>query len=165
MVSKRETSEAQILSDLVHLDDSINDLTSSINDYNGGLPLISVIESTPVLGAIIDVHLANRKCYYDSMELPQLDSEKSTVILDYISDTISKDIPAGVAAIEKKRPQFESAGLTSVVLGSLRLLEYDHDTFSEVLLEKAAPDTQPRGEVIVKAIHDAIQDGIDYFST
>lgn len=162
--SQRETRDSQILSDLKGLDKSIKTLTTSIEHYHGGVPIISVIVGLPVLGAAIGVHIANRKCYHNALALSEENSEDITAIFDYVKDTISNDIPACVAAAKEKKAQFVDAGVRAIVIGSFYLLKYDHDTFSAVLLEKADPDERSRGEAIANAIHDSIQNGIDYFS-
>lgn len=67
----------------------------------------------------------------------------------------------------KKKPEFQSSGLTPVVLASLKLLLNDHDTFSAAVTEKAYkgdPKLVAEGEAVVAKIHDAIQDGINVYS-
>jgi hypothetical protein len=66
-----------------------------------------------------------------------------------------------------KKPEFEKSGLTPVVLGSLKLLLNDHDTFSAAVTAKSYkedPQLTAEGEAVVAKIHDAIQNGIDVYS-
>jgi hypothetical protein len=66
-----------------------------------------------------------------------------------------------------KKPEFEKSGLTPVVLGSLKLLLNDHDTFSAAVTAKSYKDNAQltaEGEAVVAKIHDAIQNGIDVYS-
>jgi hypothetical protein len=67
-----------------------------------------------------------------------------------------------------KKPEFEKSGLTPVVLGSLKLLLNDHDTFSAAVTAKAYKGDAAlvaEGEAVVAKIHDAIQNGIDVYSS
>lgn len=75
------------------------------------------------------------------------------------------DIPASVQVLKEKREYFSEGDLTTIVLAGLKLLKYDHDTFSAALVAKIAEDVVPRADVVVKVIDDALQSGIDYFSS
>lgn len=76
-------------------------------------------------------------------------------------------IPDDVQVLISKKPDFESSGLTPVVLASLKLLINDHDTFSAAVTAKAYKgdaDLTAEGVAVVAKIHDAIQGGIDVYS-
>jgi hypothetical protein len=53
----------------------------------------------------------------------------SLTIVNYVNDTLAKNIPAGVQALEKKQ-LFMDAGLRPVVVSSLKLLKHDNENFS-----------------------------------
>ena len=109
----------------------------------------------------------NRKGFVDANLSPTLDPAQSKEIVDYTVASVGYSIPESVQALEAKREAFTQAGLVPVVLGSLRLLLNDHDTFSAALLAKTtgAADLRAEGVAVVAKIHNAIQGGIDYFSS
>ena len=149
-----------IIADLVNLDNSVKVFTATINNYTGGIP-----DATPILLAIGGVNAANRKAYYDSMAIANQSVADSLTIVNYVNDTLVKDIPAGVQTLEKKKQLFVDAGLTPVVVSNLELLKYDHESFSAVLASKAALETHPEVAYVVKVIDDSIKGGIADFSS
>jgi hypothetical protein len=85
-----------------------------------------------------------------------------------VVDTVGVSIPNDVQVLIKKKPAFESSGLTPVVLASLKLLLNDHDTFSAAVTAKSFKgdaELTAEGEAVVAKIHNAIQGGIDAYST
>ncbi|KAH7354917.1 hydrophobic surface binding protein A-domain-containing protein [Rhexocercosporidium sp. MPI-PUGE-AT-0058] len=153
-------SSKLIYSDLVALDNCVLSLKSSIQDYSGGL-----LSATPILGGITAVHLANRKAYTDALLIPNATPSDSQIIVDFVSETLAKHIPESVEILESKKELFEKDQLEGTVVGSLRLLKYDHDTLSAALVEKVDPAVLPQATVAVKVIDDALDMGIATFST
>lgn len=74
------------------------------------------------------------------------------------------DIPNSVDVLESKKPLFQASFQDPVILAGLQLLKYDHDTFSAALMNKTTGD-QVQGNAVVKKIDDALQNGIDFFSS
>lgn len=138
----------------------MNALTASLDSYNG-----SLIQAAPISADILAIHLANRKAYADAELATPQNTTVSNEIIDYVFKTVGVDILNSVKVLESKKADFEASGLTDVVLGGLELLKNDHDTYSAALLNKTAPDTRARGEEVVKIIDDALQNGIDDFSS
>lgn len=129
----------------------------------GTMPLTSC----QVLATVGAIHLANRKGFVDANLAPQFNEADTRRIFDSVVDTVGNTIPDDVQVLIKKKPEFESSGLTPVVLASLKLLLNDHDTFSAAVTEKAYkgdPELVAEGEAVVAKIHDAIQDGINVYS-
>lgn len=81
--------------------------------------------------------------------------------------TVDISIPNATRNLKTKAPAFKEGGLTPVVVASLKLLLYDHDSFSAAVLAKAdrgvGEAKVKEGEAAVENIHDAIQDAIDFF--
>lgn len=120
-----------------------------------------------VLTTVGAIHIANRKGFVDANLAPQFNEADTRRIFDTVVDTVGNTIPDDVQVLIKKKPEFESSGLTPVVLASLKLLLNDHDTFSAAVTEKAYkgdPELIAEGEAVVAKIHDAIQEGINVYS-
>lgn len=149
-----------IIQDIMNIDTGVNALTASLEAYNG-----SAIQALPIGSDILAIHLANRKGYADALLIAPQDSADSNAIIDYTFQSVGIDIPHSVDVLKSKKQDFEAAGMTDIVLGGLELLKNDHDTFSAALLNKTSPDTTARGAVVVKIIDDALQSGIDDYSS
>lgn len=149
-----------IISDIGGIDTAVKSLTTSINAYQGG-----VVEATPLFAGVLDIHLVNRKAYVDAMAPLTANSTESGEIVTFTNNTVGQSIPASVAALEAKKPQLVAAGLSSMIVPGLQLLKSDHDSYSAELLAKVSLDWLARGQAVVAEIDNAIQDGIDYFSS
>lgn len=121
-----------------------------------------------VLATVGAIHVANRKGYVDANLAPQFDEADTRRIFDEVVETVGVSIPDDVQVLIGKKSAFESSGLTPVVLASLKLLLNDHDTFSAAVTAKSyMGDAQltAEGIAVVAKIHDAIQGGIDAYSS
>jgi dihydroorotase-like cyclic amidohydrolase len=80
---------------------------------------------------------------------------------------VNISIPASLEHLKAKAGAFKEGGLTITVIASLKLLLFDHDSFSEAVLAKVDPgigeEKTREGEAAVKNIHDSIQAGIVFF--
>jgi hypothetical protein len=80
---------------------------------------------------------------------------------------VNVSIPASLEDLKAKAPAFKEGSLTITVVASLKLLLYDHDTFSAATLAKVNPGIgevkTKEGEAAVANIHNAIEDGIKFF--
>lgn len=152
------TPESIIIGDIRGIDNGVQSLIKHLNTYNGGL-----LSATPILADVTTIHLANRKGFVDAnLGLP-FNSAASNRVIDFTFASVGVSIPQAVEIIKDKKGLFDAAGITGVVLGSLKFLKDDHDTFSAALLKKTSPDAVPRGAVVVKLIDDALQSGIDLY--
>jgi hypothetical protein len=82
---------------------------------------------------------------------------------------VNISIPASIEHLKAKKGAFEEGSLTATVIASLELLLYDHDTFSAAVLAKTndgvGAEKLREAQDAVDRIHDAIQSGIEYYST
>jgi hypothetical protein len=82
---------------------------------------------------------------------------------------VNVSIPTSIEHLKAKAPAFKEGGLTLTVIASLKLLLYDHDTFSAAVLAKMSPDLSAdkaeEGNQAVANIHNAIEGGIRFFET
>lgn len=121
-----------------------------------------------MLATVGAIHLANRKGFVDANLAPQFNEEDTRRIFDTVVETVGVSIPDDVQVLISKKPNFEDSGLVPVVLASLKLLINDHDTFSEAVQAKAFKgnaELNEEGQEVVDRIHDAIQNGIDVYSS
>ncbi|KAL3419447.1 hypothetical protein PVAG01_09669 [Phlyctema vagabunda] len=149
-----------LINDIGMIDKGVLSLTGHLQTYQGGL-----LGSAPILADITAIHLANRKGLLDANIATPANSVDSNRVVDYTFATVGVDIPNSVEVLKGKKAAFDAAGLTTLVEAGLVLLKYDHDTFSAALLAKISSDALPRGQVVVKQIDDALQNGLDYYAS
>lgn len=148
-----------IIKDIKNINTGVNHARTAIKNYNGGL-----VSETPVAATFAEIHLANRKGFADANLASPFNAADSTRVVQVVIDTVEKSIPASIQDIKAKKPLFEKSGQTGVIAATLKVLLNDHDTFSAAVGKLLTAD-QARAVVAVAVIHDAIQDGIDYYST
>lgn len=161
------TAASTLIQDIQNIDTGVKALTTSIHNFQGGNIMTTLIDGTPVTSGIAAIHIANRKGFLDANLSPTLSASDSDAIVTFAERSVGVDIPASVDALKAKKARFVAAGLGGVTIASLELLLNDHDTFSAALLAKTTGDAslEARGIAVVKKIHDAIQGGIDYYSS
>lgn len=167
-LSKRIVTPDVLIQDITNIHNGVLANQQASAAYQGGNLVTSLVEGTPVLVTVGAIHVANRKGYLDANLSPSINEPDTIRIFQYTVDTVGVSIPSAVQTLKGKMEQFESSGMGSIVVGSLKLLLNDHDTFSAALTAKAymANETlTAQGVKVVKDIHDAIQSGIDAFST
>lgn len=80
---------------------------------------------------------------------------------------VNVSIPNATQNLKAKADAFKESGLTLVVIASLKLLLYDHDTFSAATLLKTNPSIGEakiqEGKDAVANIHNAIVDAIVFY--
>ncbi|GIZ46409.1 hypothetical protein CKM354_000953500 [Cercospora kikuchii] len=160
LVTRLELVTAQtIQQDVINIHNGVESLRKHVSAYNG-----EPLNSIPLAGDFTAIHLANRKGFANA-NIRQTDftAEESTAIVQTVIDTVGVSIPASVEVTKAKKPLFDEAGLSPIILGSLVILLDDHDTFSAAVQEDLSAD-MVRGQEVVDKIHDAIQDGINFYS-
>lgn len=150
----------QAANDIRGIDTAVRGLNSSVTAYQGGL-----LAALPLIAGVTDIHLVNRKAYLDAQVVCATTAEQSTSIVEVVEDTVGVSIPSTVSNTISKGPQLKQAGIASELVASLKLLQSDHDTYSAALSKSVNPSVQARADAVVLLIHNAIQVGIDYFST
>ncbi|TID14743.1 putative cell wall galactomanno protein [Venturia nashicola] len=159
--------DVQLADDIYAIDAAVNALTENVNDYNSGSFPSGLVDGIPILLDVVNIHLVNRKGYADANLSPTLDSQDSITVVKSVTNSVAVDIPKSVDALKAKKSLFVAAGLTQIVIASLKLLKNDHDTFSAAVVAKLTADaeTTAQGLAGVKIIDDALADGIAYFSS
>jgi len=131
-------------------------------------PNLSILTNQPQeFATVAAIHLANRKGFVDANLAPQFNEADTRKIFNTVVDTVGESIPADIDVLISKYDNFKDSGLAPVVLSGLKLLIYDHDTFSAAVEAKAYMGNAAltaEGVAVVAKIHDAIQRGIDVYS-
>ena len=97
-----------------------------------------------------------------------MDEADTKRVFDHVRDTVGVSIPSDIQTVIGKKAAFENSGMGPLVLAGLKLLINDHDTFSAAVEAKSYQGNAAltaEGTEVVKEIHDAIQSGIDAYST
>jgi hypothetical protein len=81
---------------------------------------------------------------------------------------VNVSIPNANKHLQEKEPVFKANGFSAIVIASLALLEFDHDTFSAATAKNfnlATPKAKlDEGIAAVANIHKAIQDTIVFYT-
>ncbi|EME86214.1 uncharacterized protein MYCFIDRAFT_214158 [Pseudocercospora fijiensis CIRAD86] len=157
---RQELITAQTINqDVLNIHAGVQSLRTHVATYDG-----SLLSETPLLGDFTAIHLANRKGFADAnLRQTPFDAQESTSIVQTVIDTVGESIPAAVEEAKAKKPLFDQNGQSPIIVGTLKVLLDDHDTFSAAVAKSLSAD-QVRAQAVVAKIHNAIQSGIDYFS-
>jgi hypothetical protein len=148
-----------IIADIKGIDKGVNDVRAATANYNGGL--ISTVALVP---GFTEIEVANRKGYADAnLRVSKFSASESKAIVQTVIKTVGIDIPASIKELEAKKAVLEASGQAALIPPLLKVLLYDHDTFSAAVSAKLSSDLAA-GAAVVAKIHNAIQEGIDYFS-
>ncbi|KAH7385583.1 hydrophobic surface binding protein A-domain-containing protein [Phaeosphaeria sp. MPI-PUGE-AT-0046c] len=153
--------------DVLNIHHAVLALDSTIQSFQGSPLPTSLIEGTPVLLGVAEIHKVNRVGFFHAITALPFNKVDSEDVIDAVVDTVNVSIPASIEHLKAKAPAFREGGLTVTVVASLKLLLYDHDTFSAATLAKFDPGVAPakaaEGNEAVAKIHDAIAGGIAFF--
>lgn len=150
-----------VIADITALDRDVQSLTAKVRAFNGGL-----IPQIPQLFGLTEVHLATRKGYYAATQLPRpLTSSDGRRIIDHVNVTLAIDNPIAVSVLESKKTLFDAAGTSPAIKLGLQVLLSDHLAFSNEVLERAAASELADGNAVVDVITNALQHGIETFSS
>lgn len=156
-----------LIQDVTNIHNGVLANKAATESYTGGNLLTTLVQGTPVLTTVGEIHFANRKGFADAKLAPQFGEGDTRAIFEHVVDTVGVSIPDDVDVLIGKKSAFEESGLVPVVVASLKLLINDHDTFSAAVTEKAYKGNETLtglGEEVVDKIHDAIQRGIDVYT-
>lgn len=158
---KRDLINADlIISNVDGIDKGVEHLRQHVAAYDG-----SLLSASPLLGDFVEITVANRAGFLNANLKPApFNAADSTRIVEFVIESVGESIPAAVDETVAKKELFESNGQGELIVGSLKVLLYEHDTFSAALQKKISAD-QVRAQAVVDKIHDAIQGGIDAFSS
>jgi len=170
--------------DVINIHNAVLALDNTINSYQG-VPLpTSLVEGTPVLLGVAEIHKVNRAGFRHALAALPFTVEDSRDVIDAVVDTgtyrsiyfsqeligslVNVSIPKSTQDLKAKVDAFKQGGLVPVVVASLTLLLSDHDTFSAATLVKidqaVGSEKIKQGEDAVANIHNAIADAIKFYA-
>jgi hypothetical protein len=178
-----------IKQDVINIHNAVLALDTTIQGFSGSPLPTSLIEGTPVLLGVAEIHRVNRAGFIHALAALPFTVQDSVEIIDTVVSTgrcsfpweginhpgrswltntpVNVSIPTSIEHLKAKVAAFKEGSLTVVVIASLKLLLYDHDTFSAAVLAKTNPGIgeakTKEGIDAVANIHNAIQDGISFY--
>lgn len=187
-----------IKQDVLNIHNAVLALDVTIESFFGTPLPTSLIEGTPVLLGVVEIHKVNRVGFYHALGAVPFSEEDSVDVIDAVVDTgsflpfppashqtlssyqqsictwiltsvdkVNISISGSIEHLKAKAPAFKEGGLTITVIASLKLLLYDHDTFSAATSAKMNPGIDAgkasEGNEAVENIHDVIEGGIQFF--
>jgi len=150
-----------VVNDITVLDQDVQDLTSMVRGYQGGL-----IAQGPLLLQLTKVHIATRKGGYDASTLPTTPLSESDALrlIEHVNTTLAVDNPIAVDVLKSKKSLFDASGTDPFIKAGLQILLDDHLYFSNEVLERAPQDLIAEANQVVDVISNALQGGIAAFS-
>lgn len=167
--SKRQLITADTLNqDVLNIHNAVLANQAATSNYNSGDPVTGLVEGTPVLATVGAIHVVNRKGFADANLSGPVNQADTNRIVTTVENTVGVSIPKAVDILVSKKPNFVASGQQQVTIASLQLLLNDHDTFSAALVAKTYKGDatlNQRTTAVVDKIHNAIQSGINVYST
>lgn len=150
-----------VYNDITSLDQDVQDLTSMVRGYQGGL-----LAQGPLLLQLTKVHIATRKGGFDASTLPTtlLSESDAMRLIDHVNTTLSVDNPIAVNVLKSKKALFDASGTDPFIKAGLQILLDDHLYFSNEILERTPQDLIAEANEVVDVISNALQGGIAAFS-
>ncbi|KAF2995361.1 hypothetical protein E8E13_003104 [Curvularia kusanoi] len=153
--------------DIINIHNAVLALDAIVQAYDGGAFPTSLVDGTPILLGVAKIHEVNRAGYVHALAALPFSVEDTAEVIDTVTDTVNVSIPAATQHIKEKLAEFKRGLLVPAVIASLKLLEYDHDSFSAAVLAKANTGVGEakiqEGYDGVANIHNAIQSAIDFY--
>ncbi|KAH7341203.1 hydrophobic surface binding protein A-domain-containing protein [Pyrenochaeta sp. MPI-SDFR-AT-0127] len=154
--------------DVINIHNTVLALDATVRAYNGSPFPTSIVDGTPVLLGVAEIHRVNRAGFRHALAALPFSVEDSVQVIDTVVSTVNVSIPAATTHLKEKVAAFKEGLLTPVVIASLALLLYDHDTFSAATLAKISPNVgqekTEQGANAVANIHNVIQDAIVFYT-
>lgn len=100
----------------------------------------------------------------DAQDEAVASSADSQSIITYITGTLEPDIATSLNALVAKEPQFESIGLTALVLSTLQSLQSKTNAYSTTLVGIASSDQTANAQAAADKINADFDAAIQAFS-
>ncbi|KAI8941490.1 hypothetical protein NX059_002707 [Plenodomus lindquistii] len=159
---------ADVKQDVLNIHEAVLDLYPATAAFQGGPIPTTLVQGAPVLAGVAEIHKVNRAGFRHALLAKPFTVQETQDIIDTVVNTVNLSIPFASQLLIDKEPVFKESGLTPVVIASLKLLLYDHDTFSAAVLAKSNQGVGEakikEGEDAVANIHNAIQKAIDFYA-
>ncbi|KAK2611019.1 hypothetical protein N8I77_004402 [Diaporthe amygdali] len=151
---------AETLANLQSIDTSTKSLTSTITSWDGSLlGALGIQSAANAVGTQIDN--ANTAASDDA----QASSADSQTIVAYVTGTLTPDIQASLTALEARKADFASLGITSVVLSTIQSLQSKSATLGTTLVNIASDDQKAAAQSAADAINADFAAAVTAFSS
>lgn len=151
-------SAASTQQNLEMINASVQNLTSTIQHYSGGLlAAVSISSDEAKLGQDI------KNAITDANASEIVTEEEAKAINAYTRDTLEPSIAICMENLKNKKELLAKAGLQSTVSGDVRDLRKLTMDLGKALLSKAPKSEQGGGEEVMKKIDEDLKEAIDAF--
>lgn len=161
LVKRQDSITANtITSDIYAISNAVYKLRGDVGAYSGGLLAFTTIPKD-----FLDIQLATRKAWDDCGQRGwNFTAAESGSIVQYLSTSIGNEIPACISELQAKQPQFQASGQSNAVKGNLQWMQWDFNSFTNMLSSKLSGDLFNKDATVAK-INSAIHSGTNSFST
>ncbi|KAG6363127.1 hypothetical protein INS49_008222 [Diaporthe citri] len=155
---RRDTAET--LANLKGIDNSTRSLTTTVTSWDGSLlGALGIQSAATAVGTQIDN--ANTA----ASDEPQASSADSQTIITYVTGTLTPDIQASLTALTNRKADFQSLGITSIVLSTLQSLQSKSAALGTTLVNIASADQKAAAQSAADAINAAFAAAVTAFSS
>ncbi|KAH6846418.1 hydrophobic surface binding protein A-domain-containing protein [Alternaria alternata] len=154
---------------VINIHNAVLELDATVQAFQGGSFETAIVEGKEVLAGVAKIHAVNREGFRRAtLALPPFSVEDTIKFIDTVVATVDVSIPNATKHLREKEPVFKANGFSAIVIASLALLEFDHDTFSAAAAKNfnLATDKAKLAEGVGAAanIHSVIQDTIVFYT-
>lgn len=155
------TTVSQVETDIVNLDNAVKQLTASTAAYTGGVLLVQGIDFT-----IVEAKLTQGNADVTQLPPGQLSVSDTQSLVDLVASTLAIDNPRAVKTLKSKKQLIDAVpGQMLIVREGLQTLLDGHLYFSNQVLQRTPPAQLAEVQYYVDVISDALQDGVNAFSS
>ncbi|KAI4689671.1 uncharacterized protein J4E88_003026 [Alternaria novae-zelandiae] len=158
-----------VIQSVVNIHSAVLELDQKVQAFQGGSFETAFVEGKEVLAGVAKIHEVNREGFRRAtLALPPFSIKDTTDLINTVVATVNTSIPNATKHLQEKEPVFKANGFSAVVIASLALLEFDHDTFSAAAAKNfnlATPKPKlDEGIAAAANIHKVIQDTIVFYT-
>ncbi|KAI1855418.1 hypothetical protein JX265_007749 [Neoarthrinium moseri] len=150
---------AETLANLQKIDASVVSLTTTVRNWDGSvLGALGIQTAATTVGNNIDS--ANSAAADETVA----SSQDSATLISFISQTGEPNIATSLDALVGRKADFQSAGVSSLVLSTLRNLKSKNDAYGATLLGLTAADQKAAAQTVLALIVSDFNEAITAFS-
>lgn len=179
---------AETLANLQGIDSSTRSLTTTVTSWDGSLlGALGIQSAANAVGVSSPSSISqsntrplplSRSTNSDKTPQTQIDnantaasdeaqasSADSQTIITYVTGTLTPDIQASLTALTNRKADFQSLGITSIVLSTLQSLQSKSATLGTTLVNIASDDQKAAAQSAADAINAAFAAAVTAFSS
>ncbi|EDU48190.1 cell wall galactomannoprotein [Pyrenophora tritici-repentis] len=163
----RPTAES-VIESVVNIHNAVVEQDGILQEYTGGFTPTAIVEDVKTLAGFAKIHSANRQGFRRATFAAQFSVEETVKFIDTVVATVNISIPISTQHLRAKKQVYKENGSRSVVVATLALLLYDHDTFTVAAGKNFNPGTPwdklNQANDAANNIHGVIQSALLYYS-